>query len=64
MATGKYLKFKKTSSCNNVNGVYQIICQGCKLQCVGSAVTFKETFRIHKSDNSVASVRANFINFK
>ena len=49
-ATGKYYKVKRTLSCNSVNVVYLITCQCCKLQFVGSAITFKERFRIHKSD--------------
>ena len=48
--TGKYYKVKGTLSCNSVKVVYLITCQCCKLQYVGSAVTFQERFLIHKSD--------------
>ena len=48
-ATGKYYKVKGTLFCNSVNVVYLIICQCCKLQYVGSAITFKERLRIRKS---------------
>ena len=48
-ATGKYYKVKGALFCNSVNVVYLIICQCCKLQYVGSAITFKERFRIRKS---------------
>ena len=61
---GKCLKFKITLCCNSVNVVHRIICQGCGLQYTGSAVTFKETFRIHKSDNNVTPVRAKLITLK
>ena len=49
-ATGKYYNVKITLSCNSVNVVYLITCQCCKLQDVGSAITFKKRFCIHKSD--------------
>ena len=49
-ATGNYYKAKGTLSCNSVNVVYLITCQCCKLQYVGSAITFKERFHRHKSD--------------
>ena len=45
-ATGKYYKFKGILSCNSVNVVYLITCQCCKLQYVGSAITFKKRFLI------------------
>ena len=46
-ATGKYYKVKGTLSSSSVNVVYLITCQCCKLQYVGSAITFKERFCIH-----------------
>ena len=49
-ATGKYHKVKVTLSCNSVNVVYLITCQCCKLQYVGSVITFTERFHVHKSD--------------
>ena len=42
--TCKYYKVKETLSCNSANVVYLITCQICKLQYVGSAITFKERF--------------------
>ena len=48
--TGKYYKVKGTLSCNSVNMGYLIICQCCKLQYDGSAITLKERFHMHKSD--------------
>ena len=53
-ATGKYYKVKGTLSCNSVNVVYLITRQCCKLQYVGSAVTFKGRFCIHKSDTNTS----------
>ena len=43
-ATGKYYNVKGTLSCNSVNVVYLITCQCCKLQDIGSAITFKKDF--------------------
>ena len=37
--------------------VYFITCQCCKLQYVGSAITFKERFRIDKSDTNTGRKR-------
>ena len=48
--TGKDYKVKETLSCNSVTVVYLITCQCCKLLYVGSTITFKERFCIHKSD--------------
>ena len=48
-ATGKYYKVKGSLSSNSVNVVYLITRQRCKLQYVGSAITFKERFRRHRS---------------
>ena len=50
VATGKYYKAKRNLSCNSVNVACLITCQCCKLQHAGSAITFKERFRIYKSD--------------
>ena len=41
---GKYYNVKGTLSCNSVNVVYLITCQCCKLQDIGSAITFKKDF--------------------
>ena len=37
--------------------VYSITCQRCKLKYVGSAITFKERFRTHKSDTNTGKKR-------
>ena len=37
-------------SCDSFNVVYLIICSNCREQYVGSAINFKQRFRIHKSD--------------
>ena len=58
-ATGKFCKVKGTLSCNSVNVVYLISYQCCKLQYVGSAVTFKERFFIHKSDINTSKRRCD-----
>ena len=49
-AAGKFYKANETLSCNSSDVVYLIICQYCKLQYVGSAITFKERFYTRKSD--------------
>ena len=56
-ATGKYYNVKRTLSCNSVNVVYLITCQCCKLQDVGSAISFKKRFCIHKSDMNTGKKR-------
>ena len=62
-ATGKYYKVKRTVkrtlSCNSVNVIYLIICQCCKSQYAGSSITFKERFRIHKSDINTGKKRCS-----
>ena len=55
--TGKYYKVKGILSCNSANVVYFITCQCCKLQYVGSVITFKERFRIHKIDINTGKKR-------
>ena len=37
-------------SCDNWNVIYLITCSNCRKQYVGSAINFKQRFRIHKSD--------------
>lgn len=49
-AAGKYCNVKGSSSCNSVTVANLITCQCYKLQCVGSATTFKKTFRTDKND--------------
>ena len=41
-ATGKYYKVKGILSCNIVNVVYMITCQGCMLQYAGSYLSKKD----------------------
>ena len=36
--------------CNSTNVIYLVGCVNCKCQYVGSATSFKQCFRIHKSD--------------
>ena len=47
---GKTYFIKGKSSCNSFNVVYLITCSNCREQYVGSAINFKQRFRIHKSD--------------
>ena len=54
---GKYYKVKATLSCNSANVVYLSTYQCCKLQYVGSAITFKKRFRIHQSDVNAGKKR-------
>ena len=49
-ATGKKYKIRGQLSCNSINIIYLITCSACNDQYVGSAVKFKERFRVHKSD--------------
>ena len=48
-ATDKYYKVKGALHCNSKNVIYLITCSDCKKQYVGSALNFKERFRLHKS---------------
>ena len=48
-ATGKYYKVDGTLFCSSANVVHLNTCQFWKLQYVGSAITFKERFGIHKT---------------
>ena len=45
-----FLIIHETLSCNSITVVYVITWQHCKLHYAGSVMTFKERFRIHKSD--------------
>ena len=57
MVTGKYYKVKGTLSCGSISLVYLISCQCCKLQYVGSVLTFEERFLIDKSDIGTSKKR-------
>ena len=49
--------FKYTATGKYYNVVYLITCQCCKLEYAGSSITFKERFRIHKSDINTGKKR-------
>ena len=48
--TGKVYYIKGEMNCESTNVIYLITCMKCLEQYVGSAITFKSRFRIHKSD--------------
>ena len=48
--TGKSYFTKGDLSCNSKNVIYLITCDKCKDADIGSAVDFKPSFRVHKSD--------------
>ena len=48
--TGKTHFLKGNLSCDSCNASYLITCFNCREQYVGSAINFKQRFRIHKSD--------------
>ena len=48
--TGKTYFIKGNLSCDSWNVTYLITCSNCREQYVGSAINFKQRFRIHKSD--------------
>ena len=48
--TGKTYFVKGNFSCNSCNGIYLRTCSNCREQYVGSAINFRQRFRIHKSD--------------
>ena len=48
--TGKKYYIRGNSSCNSTNVIYLVECINCKCQYVGSATSFKQHVRIHKSD--------------
>ena len=47
---GKTYFIKGNLSCDSCNVIYLITCSKCREQYVGSAINFKQRFRIHKSD--------------
>ena len=49
-ATGNVSFIKGNLSCDSCNVVYLIACSNCTEQYVGSAINFKQRFRIRKSD--------------
>ena len=48
--TSKTYFIKGKFSCDSFNVVYLITCSNCREQYVGSAINFKQRFRINKSD--------------
>ena len=56
-ATQRKYSIKGVSGCNSVNVIYLITCKGCLKQYVGSAKSFKERFRVHKSDINTGKER-------
>ena len=61
--TGKYCKVKGTLSCKSISVVYLIMCRCCKLQDVGSGITFKERFRIHKTCINTGKKRCGTVKY-
>ena len=49
-ATGKTYFIKGKLPCDSSNIIYLITCSNCRELYVGSAINFKQRFRIHKSD--------------
>ena len=48
--TGKTYFIKGNLLCDSCNIIYLITCYNCREQYIGSAINFKQRFRIHKSD--------------
>ena len=56
-ANGRQFSIKGDISCNSSNVIYLMTCKNCSKQYVGSAKSFKERFRVHKSDINTGKVR-------
>ena len=56
-ATSRKYRIRGNLYCNSSNVIYLITCSSCNKQYVGSAVKFKERFRLHKSDISTGKDR-------
>ena len=50
MDTGKTYKVNGNLNCNSQNVIYLTTCKNCSEQFVGSAINFKDRFRVRKSD--------------
>ena len=50
-------KIRGFLTCNTNNIIYLIACNCCGKQYIGSATSFKERFRIHKSDINTGKIR-------
>ena len=48
--TGKKYFVKGELHCNSCNVIFLVDCSNCKRQYIGSALNFKQRFRIHKSE--------------
>ena len=48
--------------CTTNNIIYLLSCKNCGKQYVGSAIKFKERFRIHKSDINTRKIRCGMAN--
>ena len=56
------LNFIGILKCTSKNVIYLISCKCCGKQYIGSAISFKERFRIHKSDINTGKVRCGVAN--
>ena len=61
-ATKRKYKVKGNLKCTTNNIIYLLSCKNCGKQYVGSAITFKERFRIHKSDINTRKIRCGIAN--
>ena len=61
-ATKRKYKVKVILKCTSKNVIYLISCKSCGKQYIGSAISFKERFRIHKSDINTGKVRCGAAN--
>ena len=61
-ATKRKYKVKGILKCTSKNVIYLISCKCCGKQYIGSAISFKERFRIHKSDINTGKVRCGVAN--
>ena len=61
-ATKRKYKVKGILKCTSKNVIYLISCKCCGKLYIGSAIGFKERFRIHKSDINTGKVRCGVAN--
>ena len=61
-ATECKYKVKAILKCTSKNVIYLISCTCCGKQYIGSAIGFKERFRVHKSDINTGKVRCEVAN--
>ena len=60
--TKRKYKVRGTIPCNTKNITYLITCKCCSKQNIGSAIDFKERFRIHENENNTGKVRCGVAN--